>query len=213
MRLIVFDLDGTLADTRHDIANALIRAIVAQGLRPPTVAKAIASIGWGAPALVVSALGPDQQHAVDRVQAAFREDYRHNIVVDTQIYPGILPLLEDLKARGDTLAVATNKPGALTRQLLAELDLMRFFDHVIAPEEVRHAKPAPDMLHVLMHRCGAAPASTVMVGDMETDIESAQAAGVRAVLLTLSGFHRTPELLQQADAVAETVEELRGILG
>ena len=212
MRLIVFDLDGTLADTRHDIAHALIRAIVAQGLRPPTVAKAIASIGWGAPALVVSALGPDQNDAVDRVQAAFREDYRRNIVVDTRIYPGMTALLGDLRDRGDTLAVATNKPGALTRLLLRELDLMHYFDHVVAPEEVDRPKPAPDMLQLLMDRAGAAPANTVMVGDMETDIESAIAAGARAVLLTLSGFQRPPELAQRAVAVAAAAAELAQIL-
>lgn len=212
MRLATFDLDGTLADTRHDIANALIRAIVDQGLRPPTVDKAIASIGWGAPALVVSALGSDQQDAVDRVQAAFREDYRRNIVVDTVIYEGIPALLAELSDRGVHLAVATNKPGALTRALLAELDLSRFFDHVIAPEDVPNPKPAPDMLHELMRRCGVSAGDTVMVGDMETDVESAVAAGVRAVLLTLSGFQRPPELLAEADDVASSVDQLADLL-
>jgi phosphoglycolate phosphatase len=212
MRLATFDLDGTLADTRHDIANALIRAIVDQGLRPPTVDKAIASIGWGAPALVVSALGSDQQDAVDRVQAAFREDYRRNIVVDTVIYEGIPALLTELRDRGVHLAVATNKPGALTRLLLKELDLARFFDHVIAPEEVRRPKPAPDMLLELIRRCSVRADETVMVGDMETDVESARAAGVRAVLLTVSGFHRPAELLAAADDVAASVTELSELL-
>ena len=185
---------------------------MAQGLRPPTVDEAIASIGWGAPALVVKALGPDQNDAVDRVQQAFREDYRRNIVVDTEVYEGMETLLHDLRGRGVTLAVATNKPGALTRLLLRELGLAPLFDHVLAPEDVLRPKPAPDMLRLLLDRCHIGPEEAVMVGDMETDVDSARAASVRAVLVTYSGFVRPEGLAETADDVATTVDELRDLL-
>ena len=211
-RLATFDLDGTLADTRHDIARSLTRVIEARGEAAPALSEVIAAIGWGAPKLVGTVLGPERQAMADEVLAAFREDYRANLVVETVVYEGIPALLRQLKQRGTRLAVATNKPGELTHQLLADLSLASYFDEVVAPEDVRRPKPAPDMLRRLLERTGIKPSETVMVGDMETDLDSARAAGVTSLLLTVSGFHRPPGLAERADLVAATVEEAASLL-
>jgi len=211
-RLATFDLDGTLADTRYDIARSLTRVIAARGEQAPPLPDVIAAIGWGAPQLVRTVLGPRRRTMADEVLAAFREDYRANLVVDTVVYDGIPRLLRRLHERGATLAVATNKPGELTRQLLVDLSLAPYFAEVVAPEDVARPKPAPDMLRLLLERTGTDPSEAVMVGDMETDLESARAAGVTSLLLTVSGFHRPPDLATRADLVASTVNEAAHLL-
>jgi len=211
-RLAIFDLDGTLADTRFDIARSLIRVMEARGLAAPPEAEVIAAIGWGAPRLVQTALGPERQHLVEAINAAFRAEYRNNLVVETVVYDGIPELLARLAGAGVRLAVATNKPGELTRGLLERLGLLARFDVVAAPEDVARPKPAPDMLQWVMERAGVSANEAVMIGDMETDLESAHAAAVRSVLVTYSGFFRPPGLADRADRTAATVTELRALL-
>ena len=211
-RLAIFDLDGTLADTRFDIARSLIRVLEAHGLSAPPEPDVIAAIGWGAPRLVQTALGPDRQHLVETVGAAFRADYRANLVVETEVYDGIPDLLARLAEAGTSLAVATNKPGELTRGLLDRLGLLERFDVVAAPEDVARPKPAPDMLLWVLERTGVPATEAVMVGDMETDLASARAAGLRSVLVTYSGFFRPPDLVGRADRAAATVAELGDLL-
>jgi len=210
--LATFDLDGTLADTRNDIARSLTRVIEARGEPVPPLDDVIAAIGWGAPKLVRTVLGPDRESMADEVLAAFRTDYRANLVVETVVYEGIPSLLRRLRQRGATLAVATNKPGELTRQLLVDLSLAPYFDEVVAPEDVHRPKPAPDMLHLLLERTGVDASDAVMVGDMQTDLDSARAAGVTSLLLTVSGFYRPTGLAEQADLVADSVERASALL-
>ncbi len=210
--LAVFDLDGTLADTRHDIARALLHVIEQQGLPTPSLATAIASIGWGAPALVRKALGPEHEHRANAILPLFRRRYREHLVVETTVYPGIERLLADLRSGGTRLAVATNKPSELTVALLERLELAPLFDHAVAPEDVARPKPAPDMLELLLQRTGVTADDAVMVGDMETDVDSAHAAGMAAVLCRFSGFHRDADLGERAEHVADTVHELHTLL-
>jgi phosphoglycolate phosphatase len=210
--LAVFDLDGTLADTRHDIAHALLHVIAQQGLPTPRLADAIAAIGWGAPALVHKVLGPDHEHRADEILPLFRARYREHLVVETTIYPGIETMLTDLRAAGTAIAVATNKPSELTLALLERLGMMPLLTAAIAPEDVARPKPAPDMLARLLHETGVKAGDAVMIGDMETDVDSAHAAGVTAVLCCYSGFTRDDALADRADHTVHTVSELHRLL-
>ncbi len=211
-RLAVFDLDGTLADTRRDLAASLIRTVESLGMPRPSPRQVIAAVGWGARNLVATVLGPEHADRVDEVLAAFRADYRDNLVVDTRLFDGVEPLLRDLRRGGCTLAVATNKPSELSRDLVHRLGLTPVLDAVIGPEDVERPKPAPDMLDLLLERFGVPADAAVMVGDMETDVVCAERAGVTSVLVPWGGYSEAPGLRRRADQVAEDVRALRRVL-
>ncbi len=211
-RLVIFDLDGTLADTGADIAAAMTRVLDALGLPAPPAAEIIHGVGWGAEVLSRKVLAPADRGRAGEVLGRFRADYREHLVVETRLYPGMPALLDALRAAGVATAVATNKPGELTRELLRQLGVLASFDHVLGPEGVERKKPAPDPIEALCRRCGVPPAATAMVGDMETDIDAARAAGVTAVLLTYSNFWRGDDLAARADVVLDSVEALRSYL-
>ena len=157
--------------------------------------------------LLVRAIDPTR-----KVLAAFRADYHDQLAVNTRLYPGIRELLVALRGAGIAIAVATNKPGDLTREVLRQLQVFALFDHVVGPEDVTHKKPAPDAIEELCRRCEVPASATAMVGDMETDIDAARAAGVTAVLLTFSDFRRDAELPARADVVLDSVEALGRLL-
>jgi phosphoglycolate phosphatase len=210
--LAIYDLDGTLADTATDIAASLIRVISREVGLQPSPAQVIAAVGWGAPHLVRTVLGPEHQARSGEVLTAFRDDYRANLVVDSRPYPGIPALLGELHHRGWTQAVLTNKPGELSRALLRQLELDHWFAVAWGPEDVPRKKPSPQALQAVLEKFDVEPGDAVMIGDMETDIDCARAAGVRSILVTWSEFPRPAELAQRADAVAASVEELRSLL-
>jgi len=210
--LVVFDLDGTLVDTAQDLADSLIRVVRRELGQERSPEQVITAVGWGARNLVRTVLGPAYEARTDEILAAFRADYRANLVVATRPYPGVPALLEALQERGVRQAVLTNKPGALSRELVRQLELDRRFEAVWGPEDVPRKKPAPEALWALLDHLQVRREDALMVGDMETDIDSARAAGVRSVLLTVSEFRRPPGLAARADAVVATVEELRALL-
>jgi 2-phosphoglycolate phosphatase len=211
-RLVIFDLDGTLADTSEDIAASMTRTLTSLGLPAPPAREIIDGVGWGAEVLSRAVLDPADLPRAGEVLAAFRADYHDQLAVNTRLYPGIRELLVALRGAGIAIAVATNKPGDLTREVLRQLQVFALFDHVVGPEDVTHKKPAPDAIEELCRRCEVPASATAMVGDMETDIDAARAAGVTAVLLTFSDFRRDAELPARADVVLDSVEALGRLL-
>lgn len=210
--LVVYDLDGTLADTAGDLASSVIRTVERElGFRPAR-GEVVSAVGWGARNLIQTVIGPAHADRTDAVLAAFRADYRAHLVVETGPYDGIPELLADVATAGGTQAVLTNKPGPLSRELVRRLGLDGHLAAVLGPEDVPAEKPAPGGLLALLERLGTRPDDAVMVGDMETDVDCARAAGVRAVLVTYSEFRRPADLSARADAVAGSVAALRALL-
>ncbi len=178
-RLAIFDLDGTLVDSRTDIARAANHARAALGLAPYALDTVVAFVGDGAAKLIERMTPGSDAAGRARALAAFEAHYGAHCCVDTEVYPGIVALLAALQAAGWSLAVATNKPDAMTHTLLAGLDLLRWFAAVRGGDGPR--KPDPGQLTALMTELDAAPATTWMIGDHRTDIGAAHAAGCRVV--------------------------------
>lgn len=180
--LVVFDLDGTLIDSRADLAAAANRMLAHYG-RPPLPADAITSmVGEGSRLLVeraCAAAGLDTapSDALERFLAA----YAGALVVHTTFYDGVGTTLARLR-RHCRLALLTNKPGTHTRATLALLGISDVFDPVVGGGDGWPHKPAPDALVAIVARAGATPARTLMVGDSWVDVATARAAGCRAAL-------------------------------
>lgn len=180
LQLLVFDLDGTLVDSRKDLCNAVNAMLGALG-RPELPEAVIASyIGDGAGMLVRRALGdPSDEGAVDRALQLFLDFYRVHKLDFTYVYDGVFASLDALRIRaeGATMAVLTNKPVVPSREICAALGLTPYFSAIYGGNSFATKKPDPEGLRQLMREAGARPEETLMVGDSEVDVLTARAAG------------------------------------
>ncbi|HEX9670766.1 MAG TPA: HAD-IA family hydrolase [Thermoanaerobaculia bacterium] len=190
---LVFDLDGTLIDSRRDLATAVNRTRVELGLAPLAVAEIVGMVGEGARRLVEKALGaevpPDR---FDEVFRRYLEHYRAVLLDTTRAYDGMPEALARLAVRYP-LAVLTNKPEDLSRAVLGGLGLLEHFAEVLGGDSLPSRKPDPAGLLHLAGRLGAAPNNILLVGDSEIDAATARAAGCRFALVTW-GFPRPADL-------------------
>lgn len=185
--LIVFDLDGTIIDSRRDIVESANEMLESYGAVPRPVDEVAGMVGEGAKKLVERALaaaGLDAQapDALDR----FKAIYDRRLLNHTLPYAGIAEVVEAAAGRA-SLALLSNKPEAPSRRLLEAFDLARHFHRVLGGDSAFPRKPDPAGLGHLMAGAGAAPASTLLVGDSMIDVETARRAGVR-IAVALYGF-------------------------
>jgi phosphoglycolate phosphatase len=181
VRLVAFDLDGTLVDSRRDLADSTNDVVVSYGAPPLPVDAVAAMVGDGARVLVERALRAarldrDAAEALDRFRAA----YDRRLLVHTRPYAGVPEAVAALAA-GVPLALITNKPEAPARRLLEAFGLAAHFTWVIGGDSPFPAKPDPSALVHLMTVAGARPDETVMVGDSMIDVRTARGAGARLI--------------------------------
>lgn len=175
-RAVIFDFDGTLADSFEAITASVNFVANSYGLPGWTKAEIKPKVGWGLPHLM-SVLFP--HHDVQQSVTLYREHHATVLRSGTKLLPGVTDTLALLKHQGQQLAVCSNKAVSFTRQLLGILGISSYFTHVLGPEDVNgHAKPAPDMLREALRRLMVTPAEVLYIGDMEIDVQTARAAGV-----------------------------------
>jgi len=214
LALVVFDLDGTLVDSRKDLvdsANALIRAFGGRQLPDDAISG---MIGEGAALLVARALAAGHvDPAPPDALARFLAIYEDRMLVHTKVYPGIRDVLEGLAGRVG-LAILTNKPARETTRVLEGLDLARFFGgDVIGGDGPPPRKPDPAGLLQLVEAQDATPDTTLLVGDSWVDRETGRRAGIRVCLARWGfGFRFASDALQPDDLVADSPAALADLL-
>lgn len=182
LRLLVFDLDGTLIDSRKDLANS-VNATLGHLGRPALPDNVIASyIGDGAGMLVRRALGdPDDEAFVESALTYFLDYYREHKLDHTHVYPGVLESLEALRVGTDgsrrQMAVLTNKPIGPSQAICDALGLSPYFFRIYGGNSFSTKKPDPQGLKALIREAGVDPFETVMIGDSEIDVQTARSAG------------------------------------
>ena len=183
VRFIVFDLDGTLVDSRQDLAESANALLAACGCPPQNETAIGRMVGDGAATLVARAFAAGGCPAPADALARFLAIYETRLLRCTRPYPEIESVLAALEPRLP-IAVLTNKPLASTRRILDGLGLARFFpsDLVFGGDGPHPRKPDPAGLRGLCDRAGVAPAATLMVGDSVIDWRTARAAGTRICL-------------------------------
>jgi phosphoglycolate phosphatase len=202
-RLAVFDLDGTLVDSLDDLHASVSHALRVLGLPPRAREEVRGFVGEGARALVAKAVAP-RGELVEPALAAWRGHYQEHCLDRTRPYPGIEALLA---GAGRPLAVLTNKPGELSRRILAGLGLLPRFAAVVGGDEAPR-KPDPAGLLGIIAKVGATPAETVLVGDSRHDVATALAAGVPVVAVTWGLSSRADLAAAGATAFADTAADL-----
>ncbi len=210
VRLIIFDLDGTLVDSApaiRDIAATLLREL---GLAPLSLEKTRAFIGEGAGVFIARALaarGAAQQDgaALARHVARFEDLYAQAPGAANRPYDGAEAALRKLRAAGFKLGLCTNKPEAPARNLLAALGWDGLFDALVAGDSLPVRKPDPAMPRRILDALGARAA--LYVGDSETDVATARAAGL-AMALHAHGYRKSPLAQMEAEFVFEDFDAL-----
>ena len=188
LQALIFDLDGTLVDTAPDLHAATNHVLGLIGRHPISMAELRAFVGHGAMNLIergVAATGePVDQDTLKRLHKSFLEYYGDNIADHSVVFDGLLAVLDKAQARGLKLGVCTNKVEKLSHKLLTELGMMQRFGSLIGGDTLPVMKPDPAPLLEAIARLGIAPANAMMVGDSETDIRTAQNAGLPVLAVT-----------------------------
>jgi len=178
IELLVFDLDGTLIDSKDDLVKSVNAVRMRMGLEPLPEETVASYIGRGVAVLMRRALGPEaSEESVRQAVEFFLEYYRNHMLDHTVAYPGVREGLEALKAR--TMAVLTNKPVRFSQAILDGLGLSQYFVRVYGGNSFgEQKKPDPIGLFTLMRETGAPAQATMIVGDTDTDVLTGRNAGV-----------------------------------
>jgi len=207
-QVLIFDLDGTLIDSKLDLAHSVNAARNHMGLAPLSHELVHSYVGEGAPVLIRRALGFDApQEDVDRALTFFLEYYRAHQLDYTKLYPGVHEALDRLKLAGARLSVLTNKPVRISHEIIAGLGLKDHFEYIYGGNSFEFKKPHPIGIETIVRDTNAARENTIMVGDSGVDIQTARNAGVVACGVSY-GFQ--PETLVQypPDFMIDSLGEL-----
>lgn len=207
-KAVFFDLDGTLVDTAEDLAASMNHALKEAGLPPAPPGDVRHLVGFGARRMLmrgfelVSGAAPDEA-ALDRGLEAFLAHYADNIAVHSRPFEGAVELIRDLRGKGVATAVCTNKREAMSRLLLDGLGVSNLFDAVVGADTAAAPKPDPAPVHLCMKLTGASRA--VFIGDSDTDIKAAKAAGMPC-LAALFGYGPLTMMSEAAGGFASYAE-------
>lgn len=177
IRLLIFDLDGTLVDSELDLALSVNAVRGELGLEPLPVPQVASYVGKGVSVLIHRALG--EAYSDENVKKAvemFLKYYGEHMLDNTVPYPGVREALDSLGPR--PMAVLTNKPVVFSRRMLQGLGLARHFAYIYGGNSFEQKKPDPIGVHKLMEDMNAAAESTLIVGDSDTDVLTGQNAGI-----------------------------------
>jgi phosphoglycolate phosphatase len=214
--IVGFDLDGTLIDTSEDLRIACNHALALGSIGPLSPAQIRGAIGGGARNMLMRGIeangsGPVTDDLFEAMFDAFLVHYQANIAVHSRPFPGAIEALDSLDALGVKVAIVTNKAEPMADILFRTLGLRDRFTAFLGGDTLGRdkAKPAPDLIHEMIRRCGGGRAA--FVGDSHFDIQAARNAGIPSVACAF-GFLSGPIAQLGADAVIDHFDDLIGTL-
>ena len=207
MAALLFDLDGTLADTKPDLYAAMNHVLTKHGLTGVQDGEVEGSvIGGGARMILQRGLEANNivwdDAKLDAATEEFVLWYDQNIDANTRLYPNLMPLLDAAKTANIKMAVVTNKRESLSTKLLFRLGLHGFFDVLIGGDTLPTRKPAPDTIEEALRRLNVEAEAAIMVGDSEADTGAARAAQVASICVSF-GYRRVSLEQLKADAIID----------
>ncbi len=187
MRSVIFDLDGTLADTSGDLlaaANARFRALGLGDLLTSADAGTAVKGGRAMLRLGFSRVEGFDEMDIDAQYPLFIEAYAEDLDTHTYLYPGAMDAIATLKDEGYAVGICTNKPIRQAEDLMTRLGVRDAFASLLGADSLPIKKPDPEHLRETVRRAGGDPAQTILIGDTKTDRDTARNAGVPSVLVT-----------------------------
>jgi phosphoglycolate phosphatase len=206
--LVIFDLDGTLIDSKLDLVHSVNAARGLMDLPPISEELVSSYVGNGAPVLMRRALGTEASEAdVQRGLEFFLKYYRAHMLDNTRLYPGVKDALDRLREAGPKMAVLTNKPVRFSRSIVEGLGLTEHFFQVYGGNSFEQKKPDPIGIETLLGESGLARERTIMVGDSGVDIQTARNAKVQACGVSY-GFQPESFVEYPPDLIVDDLAEL-----
>jgi len=210
--LVIFDLDGTLLDSSEDIAWVANRTLDAFGYPRMDNAAIKERIGWGVVMLLKQIMPDAAQEKIEEAKGVFLDLYSSHLVVESELYPGVLDTIEYLLSKDKKLAILTNKPENLSIRIVDELFESGSFKLLLGGDSLPVKKPDPAPILKIMSSLGVDALKSVMVGDSPVDVEAGKGAGV-ATIGAAYGFRGVDELVEAGvDIVVESFSELKDII-
>jgi len=208
--LIIFDLDGTLIDSRRDIANAVNHTLKEVGLEEKSVSEISSYIGTGVEDLIRRSLGKKQDSLFKKALSVFIEYYREHCLDNTYLYSGVKDVLEYFKNKRKV--IVTNRRYETAILALRKLGVYNYFEDVLGGDDLGYLKPSSCLLDEVIHRLNIEKERTIIVGDMDVDILAGKRAGITTCAVTYGIGKKGDILKTKPDYIIDNILKLKGII-
>lgn len=212
IKLLVYDMDGTLVDAFGDIHEGINKILASFGMPPRTYEQVRRGVGEGARNLIKRMIPPDANVDVDALYVAYRTYYAEHPIVRAGLYPGVAETIDKLRARGIKQAILTNKPHEVALPICDKLDLTRRMDGIWGEIDGEACKPDAEAMLAIVRHFGLQPHECAMVGDGGPDCEVAHAAGTKLFGVAWGQMTREELEAQKADVILERFDEMNALI-
>ena len=187
IKLVIFDLDGTLINAYPAIISSFNYTMQKAGYPPETAQTIKKAVGWGDKNLLKGFI---DKADLDRALSIYRKHHQQALLKGSRLFPKVRMILSYLQKKGYSLAVASNRPSRFSRILLKHLKLDKYFDLVLCADKLEHPKPHPQILRVIMKKLEVMPKDTIFVGDMAIDAQAGRRGRVKTIIVTTGSSSR-----------------------
>jgi HAD superfamily hydrolase (TIGR01549 family) len=193
VKLIAFDLDGTLVDAYAAITRTFNYVMKSVGYPPQDALTIRRAVGLGDKQLLAAFV---EKKDLDKALVLYRKHHAVDLKRYAKLLPGARRVLSLLKKKGYRLAVASNRPTRFSQIIIRHLDIKKYFNYVLCADKIKRGKPSPIILRRIMRKLGVTAAQTVYVGDMAIDAQTGRNAGVKTIIVT-GGSSRLSEIKKE----------------
>lgn len=209
IKLIIFDLDGTLIDAYAAINSSFNFTMRQLGLKLQKAAKIRAAVGWGD----INLLSPFVPRKKIKIAInIYRQHHRLSLIRRSKLYPQASLLLRRLKRKGYKLAVASNRPTKFSLILLKHLKIFNLFDEILCADKLKKGKPAPQILNRIISKLGFRKDQALYVGDMIIDAQAGRRARVKTVIVTTGSSQRSEIKKEKPFKIIPVIAKLEDLL-
>jgi len=208
-KLIIFDLDGTIVDAYDaiiDSFNYMMKKLHLPAIDPTTIRRAV---GWGDVKLLSPFL---HNKIVKKALRIYRPHHKISLLKKSHPIPGAKNILKYLKKKGYKIAVASNRPSEFSKILIRHLKIDKFFDYVLCADQIKKAKPNPEIINKIMKLFSISRRQTVYVGDMTVDIQAAKAAKVKSIAVLTGSSSKKEIKAKKPDYIFKNITYIKKVL-
>ncbi len=180
LKLIIFDLDGTLIDAYAAINSSFNYAMRRLGLKPQSASTIRHSVGWGDANLLKPYM---DKKDLNTAVSFYRKHHKLSLLTQSKLYPKVRLLLQQLKTQGYKLAVASNRPTKYSLILLKHLKINKFFDYLLCADKLKQGKPHPEILNKIIKKFAVKKCQALYVGDMAIDAQAGRRAKIKTIIV------------------------------